>query len=445
VRNRYLEMLSLFPALISACGSDDTSVTPSSAHLREASELGLQIASEQGAPLQLAGKTQAEVQQIGYGSYLANIGVCDVCHVSPAGEFYGGGTAFPVNLDGNVVYGMNLTPDAATGMALSQEQFIEVMRTGKDFHVPEGQAPQQLVVFPWYEYRWLTVADLAAMYAFFRALPPVANPVPPSDKGAYFASYTPVPFPDTYDQGDEPRALRGESGDVDGVSRGHDISPLTGRLDGAESEDGDWLVGRGSYLVNTLGHCSDCHTNPARDFNQNSSRYLRIETQFFLSGGFAFPVFAAEATGQIRSMSANLTGMDHGYLNQPQDSLERFLQTTEEGIKTDGVDAPRRLGWPMPWENFRRMSQRDLTAVYQYLKTIPPRMGDADKLTQTVARYCTADAACNAASGEACSIATNECAGAACGSMLDCGACQSCDGGRCLPPAANDPCFFGGL
>lgn len=440
-----------FALSVVSCSSEpsDEQETPGadepSPNMKEASAAGLRMMADRGVELQTVDKSPDEVLKIGYGSYLANAGVCDVCHVSTDGTAYAGGVPFAVDLEGNQVLGKNLTPDARTGMKLSEAQFVETMRTGKDFSVPEDQAPQQLVVFPWYDYRWLTLADLSAIYAFLRALPPVESEVPPAQKGAFFAAFTPVAFPARFDQGEEDRDLSPEDADVDGVSRGASISPLAGELmDAGSTEKQRWSIARGSYLVNTLGHCSDCHTNPSRDFEQNSPRYLRIGTENFLSGGFAFPVFPAALTKQIRTMSSNLTGAEHGFLNAASDSEQRFLDTIDSGMKLDGPGAPRLLGWPMPWDNFRLMTRADLVAIYDYLKTIPPRLHAADKQTQTVARYCEADSDC-LGEGERCELASSECAGTSCAALADCGACQSCSDAACVAPAADDACFFHGL
>src|SRR5262249_23051371 len=82
-------------------------------------------------PLATQGKTREELNQIGYGSYIVHaISACRDCH-STEGHF-SGGRAFNLGPRG-VVYARNLTPDPATGLQLTESQFIEVLRTGKDF------------------------------------------------------------------------------------------------------------------------------------------------------------------------------------------------------------------------------------------------------------------------------------------------------------------------
>ena len=66
----------------------------------------------------------------------------------------------------NPIYARNLTPDGTNGMKLTQAQFIESMRTGKDF---VDKWPVQAV------HRWMTNYDLQAI----AGIPAVANPVMP--------------------------------------------------------------------------------------------------------------------------------------------------------------------------------------------------------------------------------------------------------------------------
>jgi hypothetical protein len=74
-----------------------------------------------------------------------------------------------------VTYATNLTPDENTGMGIwTEDMFMKAMRTGKHM----GQSRPILPPMPWATYAKLTDDDLKAVYAFLRALPPVANSVP---------------------------------------------------------------------------------------------------------------------------------------------------------------------------------------------------------------------------------------------------------------------------
>jgi len=80
-----------------------------------------------------------------------------------------------------ISYTANLTSDRETGLgALSEENFIKAMRTGKHY----GGGREILPPMPW---NWLGQAsddDLKAIYAYLKTVPPIKNrvpdPVPPA-------------------------------------------------------------------------------------------------------------------------------------------------------------------------------------------------------------------------------------------------------------------------
>jgi hypothetical protein len=129
--------------------------------------------------LNLEGKDKLVV---GEGSYIVNTGCVD-CHTSPV--YAAGGNPFfgqperinaQVYLAGGVSFGpfrsANITPDP-TGLpaGLTFAQFVEVMRTGKDFKNRHPQLGPILQVMPWPAFAKLTDSDLAAIYEYLRAIP----------------------------------------------------------------------------------------------------------------------------------------------------------------------------------------------------------------------------------------------------------------------------------
>lgn len=199
------------------------------------------------------------------------------------------------------------------------------------------------------------------------------------------------------------------------------------------------LVGRGSYLVNAIAGCNDCHTNPDR-----APMSLKINTAGYLAGGrvFAVPGFLAPLVRQTRTMAADLTGEEHGFFHEPDATLDLFVEIIRSGTHAD-EDPPAPLGFPMPWMAYRHMTDADLEAIYTYVKNVPARTGENDKETQELTRFCTIDADCRA--GETCAVATDECVGGACSADVECGVCQTCSGGHCAAPAPDSPCLTGGL
>lgn len=84
-----------------------------------------------------------------------------------------------------VSFAINFTPDKETGIAeWSEEMFVQMARTGKHQGQPNGR--DILPPMPWFNMKDLTEADLKAIWAYLRSLPPVKNqapfPVPPPPK-----------------------------------------------------------------------------------------------------------------------------------------------------------------------------------------------------------------------------------------------------------------------
>lgn len=363
---------------------------------------------------------------VGLGSYIVNAAAdCGGCHSSPAG-FLAGGTPFPLDPGGaHIVFSRNLTPDSSTGMHLTRKQFFEAIRTGHDFR---PGARVMLVVMPWQWLRWQGDADLAAIYAYLRAIPPVTNAVPPDVKDDLPLPPS-IPFPHFYDDGQVDRFLPDDAFDLY-AARGFAISPLaTPRL----RHVSPWEFGRGSYLVNAQGICGECHTNPSRV-------EPKLDWPLFLTGGqvFVVPPPISAATHQLRSMSADLRGATHGFLHEPGDSFHRFRAIIETGTHVDEPGHPP-LGWPMSEvaSALRNLVDEDLEAMYRYEKTLPPVTGDGDKATQPYARDC---GACLPT--ETCE--QGECVARSCESDADCAACQTCSDRACHAPT-DAGCINGGI
>jgi len=142
------------------------------------------------------------------------------------------------------------------------------------------------------------------------------------------------------------------------VRRGYEIAPVHLTLRGRDRT----LLGLGSYIVNAQGGCNDCHTNPpyldGGDPHQGQPE--RINAAGYLAGGQAFGPF----------ISANLTPDEHGLpagLTYPQ-----FKNTLRTGHDPEN---PSRLLQVMPWPVYGKMTDRDLRAVYEYLRSIPSIAG----------------------------------------------------------------------
>lgn len=442
--------------------------------LSEKARLGLSLSE---VPVDLAGLDGDAVESVGRGAYLVNaVADCKGCHngTGPQGQtlFLAGNVDFPIGpfdpnnpgpctpgvgtcVDGHV-FTRNLTPDTATGLKLSEEQFVEALRTGRDFKDANGQT--RLIVMPWQQLRWMTEQDLRDIYHYIKHIPAVENSVNPDQK----PTIPPEPFSDTFGDGDVERelpkgldlmtgmetVLAGEKYDDDNVLRGLAISPLNDDaiVKNDLSLEDQTLYGRGSYIVNGPGLCNECHTPGGRN------RDGTVKTEIFLSGGqsFAVPPPLQPMLHQVRTMSANLTGAAHGFtLDFP-----KFIETWVSGTSFT-MSSPHALGFPMPFDTFRNMTTTDKQAVYTYITTIQKNhLITGDSPHQAPARYCTsATVATDCRTGETCASVTigaptGECVGgsADCTADSDCGACETCDLGgsnptkRCIAEDPNSDC-----
>jgi hypothetical protein len=137
------------------------------------------------------------------------------------------------------------------------------------------------------------------------------------------------------------------------IKRGFEIAPV-------ELKFAPWnkaLVGLGSYLVNTTG-CNDCHTYPnwAQGGNPYKGEPEQINTLRYLAGGRDFGV----------AISPNITPDEDG---KPAGlTLAQFLHVMQTG---EDPDHSGRLLQIMPWPLYKWKTERDLAAIYEYLRAIP--------------------------------------------------------------------------
>ncbi len=395
----------------------------------------------------LQGLSSADAEKIGYGSYLVNaVADCNSCHQSADAQpkYMAGGLKFDLP-GGNFVYARNITPG---GPQISEQQFIEAMQTGKDL----GNAGQVLLVMPWPYYRWMSTADLKAIYAYLQAIPAVTNPVASPNKSTIASDPKQVvTLPTTYNEGDtDPLRVAlppDGASDPGNVLRGLAIEPLVtppgfGNTGGAVvSLQDQALFGTGSYLANSAGACSSCHTNPARDYAVGAN-YLKVNTSQYLAGGrvFVVPTALQGVIHQTRNMSQNLTGTTNGYY----DPFSAYMGIIDLGIHT--LDPMQEeVGSPMPWRAFRNMVKEDQIALYTYFVNVPRRSGANDKKTTYNAEWCAKDGDCTWFANEKCNVAKSECEGAACAVASDCTNCQTCSSTKCVAADSNSSCVKNGI
>lgn len=149
------------------------------------------------------------------------------------------------------------------------------------------------------------------------------------------------------------------SADDPRITQGLAISPVTLNLTGLDKN----TVGLGSYLVNAVGGCNDCHTNPSYTTTGNpfQGQPKQVNTAGYLAGGQAFGPFLS------RNITPDYTGRAIG-----GGTVDQFLAIMKTGVDPENVHpmiSP--LLQVMPWPGYQSMTDSDLRAIYAYLSAIP--------------------------------------------------------------------------
>jgi hypothetical protein len=117
------------------------------------------------------------------------------------------------------------------------------------------------------------------------------------------------------------------------------------------------LVREGSYIVNAQGGCNDCHTAPpyAAGHDPFQGEPELINAPCYLAGGIPFGPFVSRNLTRVPALR----------------TLEEFKQIMREGtdFRTPPDGTP--LLQVMPWPVYGKMSDRDLEAIYEFLRAIP--------------------------------------------------------------------------
>ena len=278
-------------------------------------------------------KVQANAAQVERGKYVVeHVSDCLGCHsehrnmfgfpVKPGSEWQGGfifdkKLGFP-----GVVAAQNITPDAEFGLGKwTDGEIIRAFREGVDRN---GEA--LFPMMPYQHLRNMSDKDAKAVVAYLRTLKPVHSTVPAKSIDFpvnLFVKFAPKP--------------------VEGV---------------VTSPDPHDSVAYGKYL-STIGGCYECHT-PHDDHNA-----LVAEKAF--SGGW-------EMRGPWgRNFTANLTPAAGTYMAAATraEFISRFKSFASLNAQ-NSPQAPAGRNTIMPWLAFSGMTENDLGAIYDYLKTVKP-------------------------------------------------------------------------
>jgi mono/diheme cytochrome c family protein len=251
------------------------------------------------------------------GEYLARAGGCLGCHTEEkkGAVPFAGGRALKTPF--GTFYGPNITPHPQAGVGRWTEvDFITAMRHGRR---PDGA--NYFPSFPYPSFTKIADGDLRDLWAYLRTLPTSSRANQPHDLGFLFRWRFAVTFW---------KWLYFTPG------------PMTS-LPGASP-----VVVRGSYLVQALGHCGECHT--PRNFLGGPRR------DRFLAGG----------RGEDGKKVPNLTPTGLGLWSD--ENLREFFRT---GITPDDDTVSETMDEVIR-NSTSRLTPADIAAMVAYLRSLSP-------------------------------------------------------------------------
>ena len=250
-----------------------------------------------------------------------NAGGCSSCHAVPGQPDrtrLGGGLAIPSPF--GTFYAPNISPDPADGIGRwSEAEFVAAVTRGVS---PGGY--HYFPAFPYTSYAHAKIEDVRDLFAYLKTLAPVSGKVRDHD----------LPFPFN---------IRRNIGIWKLLFM--DDRPLM--PDAARSAQ--W--NRGAYIVNSLGHCAECHS-----------------PRNFLGGIIAAQRFAGGPNPEGEGWVPNIT--QKGIGDWSVKDIANFLKTGEfpEGDSAGGSMA-------RVIKNTSQLSAEDRSAMAEYLKSLPPVEG----------------------------------------------------------------------
>lgn len=267
----------------------------------------------------LSDEDRASMQRA--GEYVAQAGDCVACHTSPDGLSLAGGT--PMETPFGTIYGSNITPSRDHGIAdYSADDLYRVMVYGI---APGGK--HLYPAMPYTSYHAMSRADNDALWVWLMGQNPVERANRPAELMFPFNLRPLLAFWNLLYRPDPPD------------------QPVQGLTDIAADVD---PVARGRYLVEVLGHCSECHT--PRNFAYARKRDAHLQGTV-IENALA-PDIAPEGLARRGWNAAD---------------LEQFLAT---GLAPQGVMTFRMF--PVLSHSTKYMTPDDITAVAAYLTENAP-------------------------------------------------------------------------
>ncbi len=256
------------------------------------------------------------------GETIFNIGGCSSCHAVPNQPDrlkLGGGLPIPSPF--GTFYAPNISPDPDDGIGRwSEADFVNAVMKGVS---PGGT--HYFPAFPYTSYAHATVKDVRDLFAYLKTLPPVSGKVSDHD----------LPFPFN-------------------IRRNVGIWKLL-FFDGGlfipdQSRSPQW--NRGAYLVNSFGHCAECHS-----------------PRNFLGGIVSEPALRRRS----RSGRAGLCAQHHPGKGLSDWSAKDISYFLESGLTPDGDSAGGSMARVI--KNTSQLKDADRDAIADYVKSLPPVEG----------------------------------------------------------------------
>jgi mono/diheme cytochrome c family protein len=227
-------------------------------------------------------------------------------------------------------YPTNLTPHQTGIGKMTDQDIARALRYGVGY---DGRALLDLMPF-----HNLSDEDLTAVISFIRSQPPVERAVPANEKNFMGKAIFALAIKPVGPEG---------SGEVP-----HSVAA-------------DTTAKYGEYLANFVANCRGCHTN--RDLKTGA--YIGE----YYAGGFLMP--SAVHPG-MACMTPNLTpDPETGHIASWTE--EQFIARFRQGRIIPSSE--------MPWEQFQRMSDQDLKAIYQYIQTLKPVKNEVKTIVHQLA------------------------------------------------------------
>lgn len=271
----------------------------------------------------------ATPERIERGRYLAHhVAVCIDCHSTRDWDHYAapplagtegmGGEVFPeeMGFPGTLV-APNITPSAISDW--TDGEIVRTIVSGVNKH---GDAMFPLM--PYLSYAQFSEEDVFSIVAYIRTLAPIDHTPPRSS----------LNFPMNVI--------------VRTIPKPYGAPQMPDRSD---------AVAYGRYLT-TVAACADCHTPQVKG--------EPIEGMY-LAGGFEFPLPTGTRVRSVNITPDMETGIGHW-------EREYFIGRFKQFASEDALAIPLENGYNtvMPWTMYAGMTEEDLGAIYDYLRTVTP-------------------------------------------------------------------------